>query len=315
MNSDERTTRLRQLGYSETEAAFILLTALHSGCFVTRQYSEFADVKPGAVTDQFTRKAAMRRHIKSYPTRNRTLVYQLCKPVFVAIGEPDNRNRRMKQADLTRLRLMGLDFVLRHPSHRYLATEKEKVDYFTALTGSRVPFPARVYTCNLTQKQTTRFFVEKYPIFESPSGTGLAFIDEDSLPAFESFLDRYMGLLSTIPKPELIFVTTNPATIPRAQLTFSNKTSGHDGQIDFTPFELHFREREQLESRSIADLDRDNLLKLRALQRSRFAPHFETWKAGGLTALQQKLGPAIAGASSTKAHFSACVLTAGYEFL
>lgn len=315
MTNDERIARLREMHYTDREARFLLLAALHSGVFVMRQYTAYAGITFGAVTDQFVNKAATRRHIKPFPTRNRTLVYQVCKPVFIAIGEPDNRNRRMKQVDLTRLRLMGLDFVLRNQEHRYLATETEKLEYFTPLAGSTVSFPARVYTSNITGGQTTRFFVEKYPIYDRPPGTAITFLDEDSITAFESFLDRYMALLCTIPQPEIIFVTTNSAMIPNAQRAFVTKTSGQDSRIDFTTCEIDFRERADLESRSIADLERDDLLKLRALQRSRLSPYFDTWKSGGSAALQKRMTASVTLPCPPRARFSPYVLPTGYEFL
>ena len=38
---DERIARLEELGYTEREAAFLVLAALHSGYFLRRQYQEF----------------------------------------------------------------------------------------------------------------------------------------------------------------------------------------------------------------------------------------------------------------------------------
>jgi hypothetical protein len=57
MTSEERITKLRQMGYSDREAAFLLIAALHSGAFVMRQYAAYAGVKPGGSTDQFVSKS------------------------------------------------------------------------------------------------------------------------------------------------------------------------------------------------------------------------------------------------------------------
>jgi len=124
-----------------------------------------------------------------------------------------------------------------------------------------------------------------------------------------------MALLCTIPQPEIIFVTTNSAMIPNAQRAFVTKTSGQDSRIDFTTCEIDFRERADLESRSIADLERDDLLKLRALQRSRLSPYFDTWKSGGSGALQKRMTASVTLPCPPRARFSPYVLPTGYEFL
>ena len=122
VTNDERIGRLRQMRYTDREADFLLLAAIHSGVFIMRQYTTYAQINRGAVTDQLVHKAATRQHIRAFPSRNRTLIYQVCKPVFAAIGEPHNRNRRMKQVDLTTHRLMGPDLVLTNLTSRYLDT-------------------------------------------------------------------------------------------------------------------------------------------------------------------------------------------------
>ena len=138
----------------------------------------------------FIAKATGLRHVRSFPTRNRTLIYQIRKPIFVAIGEQDNRNRRIKPPDITRLRLMSLDFVLAHPDRTFHATEEEKVAS-SPLSLWLQPFcPARTYQSNLGTASATRCFIEKFPIYTRGAGAGFAFICESSLQTFEAFLDR-----------------------------------------------------------------------------------------------------------------------------
>ena len=55
-------------------------------------------------------------------------VYHLyARPLYAAIGEEDNRNRRPAEWDAVIRKLMIVDFVLAHPTARFWATEEEKV--------------------------------------------------------------------------------------------------------------------------------------------------------------------------------------------
>ena len=60
-------------------------------------------------------------------------------------------------------KVMGLDFILAHPGATFLATEQEKVGYFTGILNvDSGQLPAKIYN---SAAPTTRYFVEKYPIF------------------------------------------------------------------------------------------------------------------------------------------------------
>ncbi len=55
------------------------------------------------------------------------------------------------------VKLMGLDFVLAHPEHRYLATETEKLEFFVgALWLKREWLPPRIFRSRNGRTQTTR---------------------------------------------------------------------------------------------------------------------------------------------------------------
>ena len=95
---------------------------------------------------------------------------------------------------------MGLDFVLSHPQHRYLATEQEKVEHFTgALKVECEALPTRHYSSLDGLQSTSRYFVDKCPIYIArpgrPSGSqvGFCFVDEGAttVSGFETYLDQY----------------------------------------------------------------------------------------------------------------------------
>lgn len=314
LNTEERITRLRSLGYAEREAAFLVSAALHSGLFVMRQFAGHAGLKPGAATDQFIAKATGLRHVRSFPTRNRTLIYQIRKPIFVAIGEQDNRNRRMKPPDIARLRLMSLDFVLAHPDRIFHATEEEKVAFFSSLAVAPALCPARTYQSTIGTPSATRRFIEKFPIYTRGAGAGFAFMCESSLQTFETFLDRHLPLMAALPEAEVVYVSTTNAMIEAARTAFARKTIGRHS-IDFLSFEIEFRERAELEAIAPGELAMDKLRKLRRLRQSPAAPFYETWRREGLSGLQHKIDrPAVSNTVQGPC-FTPCLLPEAYTFL
>ena len=113
---------------------------------------------------------------------------------------------------------MGLDFVLAHPDRQYLTTEQEKVDYFTgALRLEPLLLPAKRYVGRgpASERYCDRYFVEKFPIFLSPSPqaamppvVALTYIDEGQagLSGFSTFLHHYASLLANLRHFQLIYV-------------------------------------------------------------------------------------------------------------
>jgi hypothetical protein len=70
---------------------------LHSCAFVGRQYAAFARITHGQKVHDFIEKLLLRRFvtpIKLGPTGRTRIFHVHHKPLYAAIGEPDNRNRR-----------------------------------------------------------------------------------------------------------------------------------------------------------------------------------------------------------------------------
>ena len=110
-------------------------------------------------------KLIAQKHAVAISALNNTKIYHLgSRPFYTAIGETDNRNRREHSPRAIKNRLMGLDFVLAHRDYRYLATEREKVDYFSGTLGIPLSaLPCKRYISLKTPSTTTRYFVDKYP--------------------------------------------------------------------------------------------------------------------------------------------------------
>src|SRR5690606_37539711 len=95
-----------------------------------------AQVGRGASSVRFIRRAVAAGHVRSTRFSNRTEVYHLfARPIYRAIGEEDNRNRRSRPVYSIKAKLMALDFVLAHRESVFLATEAEKLDHFCGNLG------------------------------------------------------------------------------------------------------------------------------------------------------------------------------------
>ena len=156
-----------------------------------RQYQAFANGLRGGYENRLVRKALAMGHIERTVCTNRTELCRItAREFYRAIGKPESRNRRVRTAQSIRARLMSLDFVLAHRSHRFLATSKEKLEYFRDELGLALDlFPVKPYRRRGSDASARRYFVGHDPIYLPRPATG-----SRSLPHF-CFIDP--GLLST----------------------------------------------------------------------------------------------------------------------
>ena len=167
----ERVTALQAFGYTEREAAFLLTAALHGGYFLRRQYCYAIGTQSGGNAAALIDKLLTLKHASVAVGCNNTKLYHLCsRPFYATLGEEDNRNRRERPPFAIKNRLMGLDFVLGHPEYSYLATEREKVEFFTGTLGIDWSLlPVKRFVSQQSKATTDRYFVDKYPIFITPA--------------------------------------------------------------------------------------------------------------------------------------------------
>jgi hypothetical protein len=121
---------LGDFGFTEAQARFMVHVLTYSGVFLERQYCRFTGIPHGRKTYDFLRMLIDRKYasvITPGKLHSGRLYHVHHKPLYEAIREPDNRNRR--PAGLGRLveRLMLLDVVLGDRDHYWLGTEKDKV--------------------------------------------------------------------------------------------------------------------------------------------------------------------------------------------
>jgi hypothetical protein len=129
-------------GLTERHARFLATVMLHSGVFVGRQFATFAGITHGQKVDDFIEKLRIRRFVTPIElgSTGRTKIFHVHhKPLYAAIGEPDNRNRRRVTIDRMLERLMVLDGVLVDRSVIWLGSERDKRRYFKQRLGQQPP--------------------------------------------------------------------------------------------------------------------------------------------------------------------------------
>jgi hypothetical protein len=222
---------LQVAGYTEREAAFLYLAALHSGYFLRRQYLRFIERGRGALAAQFLRRAFTLGHIQSIACGQARFVYHLTSTeVYAAAGLGASHHRRLKSDATIKSRLMVLDFVLDYLGATLLDTESSKTEHFTtvcALSESILPRSRGVA------------FAEEFPILlNKDARVSFSHFDEGALSAssFEHFLDRYTPLFRALSGFELLFLSDSAQNFERARSLFISKLADkRPGTTKLTP--------------------------------------------------------------------------------
>jgi len=210
---------LESVGYTEREAAFLYLVALHSGYFLRRQYDRFIQRERGAIAAHFLRKAVARGHLQSVACGQARFVYHLTsKQIYEAVGLAASQHRRLKGDAHIKSRLMVLDFVLDHLGDRLLDSAEAKVSFFAQTLGlSEGALPHG-------SAADFHLFPEAFPILiYREHSVGFSFFDQGALSTsgFENFLRRYRALFAALPSFELLYVADSDANFERAATVFT----------------------------------------------------------------------------------------------
>ena len=173
--------------------------------------------------------------------------------------------------------------MLTHRGVRYLATEQEKLDYFTgALKFDASQLPAKLYRSSTSAEACARYFVDKYPIFLSPEhGEGSAygappvvsfcFVDEGmvSLSRFETYLSQYRFVFGLLPGFHLVYVAASDRLFEAAERVFENflrRDSVASRAATCSPQDRllqYFEARRLYETGQLESFDRAKLVRLR----------------------------------------------------
>ena len=257
MNSAERIENLVRLGYTPEEAHFLYLVATHSGYFTHRQFLLFSRAKPGEHSQKFLDKLLTQKHAAFHAYQRGGRVYHVfSRPLFSAIGRDDLRTRRRHELDYIKTRLVVLDFALGNLPNDYLETEAEKVPFFTSVMNVKNEFlPSRVYGSKATGKTTTRYFVDRFPMFVRNAGSlnplvAFTYIDfgAATLKGFINHLEAYQPLFRVLPRYELVFVAPSGRFFRAAEREFFQVASGGSKQHSGDDLLLYFRLRKRWEA-------------------------------------------------------------------
>ena len=87
------------VGFTQRQREFLVTVMVHSGCFLERQYCAFTGTVRGQNSREFVARLVARgfaRAIEPGPVRRGRLYHVHHKPLYEAIGQADNRNRRLQ---------------------------------------------------------------------------------------------------------------------------------------------------------------------------------------------------------------------------
>lgn len=224
MPNSDLISAFESIGYTDREAAFLYLVAVHSGYFLRRQYCRLVRRERGAIAHQLIRKARAMGHVRSVECGEDGEVYHLtARPIYEALGMDDSQNRRLKGDGQIKARLMILDYVLDHLDGVFLKGEQGKIEYFAETLGlDRELLPQ-------SQVGGLHYFADGFPILigsaeSNDSGLRFTFFDEDlrTTKRFERHLSEYRHLFSALQRFVLIYVATDSRNFAKAQRMFEN---------------------------------------------------------------------------------------------
>jgi hypothetical protein len=293
----ESVMALKQFGYTEREAEFLYLVAVHSGFFLQRQFTQFVDVAGRGPATYFIKKAIQKQHVREYlPERGTQKIYHLfSRSVYAAIGKENSRHRRPGRyglLDKAAVRLLSLDFVLANPGRQYLEEEADKVDYLTVERRiSKDVMPAKVFRGD-KGSETRRYFFENFPMFLSQDGDStivtFTYIEDDirSLQTFTSFVQRYRPLFEALGDGfKVIFVSNSTQSFQFAHETFVRSLSATQRGRECQQLARFFRLRRMAEEKRFRELAHKDVIDWqRGLKLYSDAEHesqYRSWKQTG----------------------------------
>jgi hypothetical protein len=192
--------------FTERQARFLVTVLQHSGVFMGRHYAAFAGITHGQKVHDFVERLLAARFATAFHVgrTGRTRIFHLhYKPLYSAIGEPDNRNRKPVSLGRAIERMMLLDAVLAEREVLWLGTERDKYSHFVMLLRGALQndeLPRLVFRKD-EHDQTVRYFPDKLPIGVDPETERhlFVFLAAGGSPMdFRQFLLRHAELLRAL---------------------------------------------------------------------------------------------------------------------
>ena len=212
-----RVEAVAAFGVTERQAQFLVHALLHAGVFVERQYCQFAHIVHGQKSADFVRMLVERRWatpVATGPLHRGRLFHLHYKPLWAAIGEPDNRFRKATTHGRLIERVMLLDAVLDEPDLSWLGPAIDKRRHFQRALAGRLDLRAFPHlTFHGDGGTTTRLFPDKLPIGVEPHGRRhvlLYLVTGPSAMDFRLFLLRHTELLRALYQWEIRLLVPRP---------------------------------------------------------------------------------------------------------
>ncbi len=221
---------IKALGYTEAEARFLYIVAVHSGYFTLGQFRAFTGTGYGKRPTSFAQKLIKRGHatVREYMRRG-SIFHLFSRTVYGQIEKDNLRNRKRHSFEFIRTRLLLLDFILANQALAYFETEQDKVNFFCQTLGvSRDFLPAKVYEGRPGSPATIRYFVDKFPLFLAPPLSGappvvtLSYVDSGfgTPSSFVAYLGAYQGLFRQLRSFRFLYIAAKNAYFQRAEERF-----------------------------------------------------------------------------------------------
>jgi hypothetical protein len=318
---------LRLFGYVERQASFLCAVAVHGGYFLGRQYDDYSGSVRGGPRQRLIDQLTANGHVSVLASRDQTAVFHLsAKPLYAAIGVPDNRNRRSHPPFAVRRKLMILDFVLSHPEAQFFASEQERVSLFTETLGlPEGVLPVKYYASRKSHNRTARYFVDRNPVYLSAAPPGaapavsFAYIDggDETTAGFKSYLAEYRRLFLALDTFRLVYVANRNKHLLAAAREFQKLASGG---TDVERLLQHFDARQRHECGSYSGFTTEGIERLRRELREFSGPRYDAlfgvFRRDGRAGLFARLGQSDRRTGSGFGGvFESCLLPHSYDFM
>jgi hypothetical protein len=266
MTFEDRVATIIGLGFTDRQARFLTLVALHGGYCLRRQYAAFAGVEYGKnVRDFLERLVALTLARRITFRRDRGHIYHLfARTLYAALDQQDNRNRRHVSPALIARRLMLLDFVLTQPERDWYVTGPEKVDLLTRTLG--VPgdaLPPR--TCKAVQN------LQVFMTTDSGQVHFVCLVTDPAARDVALFVREHKALLTHLPAHTLVIVrpthisTDAQCRAVHALATQTMRTS--PPALENRTLRWYFDARHRIEHGQLRTLSVADIYRYRACQR------------------------------------------------
>jgi hypothetical protein len=285
---------LGSLGYTEIEARFLYLVAIHSGYFTRQHFLDFSGAHRGQRSFSFTQKLLRHGHASMRDYMGTGSVFHLfSNSVYGRLEKENNPNRRRHSFEYIRTRLVLLDFVLEHLDCDFLETERDKVRFFCETLGvSKDVLPAKVYERGTNNPSAIRYFVDRFPIFLTPQVLAsrpvatFTYVDSGygSIAHFGVHIAAYQALFRRLAAFHFVYVAPRTSVFARAENKFRSFVK-EPREIDgSTEILRYFLVRQKWERHEYVVPVADDLEFLSEARRhfdgDRFESLYKAWVAG-----------------------------------